>query len=491
MTGDVLLLGVALILTALVVLGLIQALRTPRRHSRRIRSRSARRPSLRRSPAEVIERSFPLRLERASPTAPLSPPPRPAAGAPPSVPRAAVPAAQGAPPAGADDPLPSAAPSSALSPAPEESTAPAQGASPLEECRRLYEARRYRELLLLADSELRGNPAGMDAELAELWSFVGRSRQALDDAEGARAAFEEAIGHAPEADRATHYHRLAELASEVGHGFLSRVEAGGETTSGEERIATLRRAAHWLKLGALAAPEDRHLPASLTRALRGLWAAYGQTAMALLQRREIHGARRLLREALSDEDFPADRRDAFRDLLATTFTSEVEQLAAQAIRDLDEDREGEAVTLLQRAERVLASIPTDAIVKDQLGEMNRRLWWGYTKLGFRRVEAGQYADAIEPLFHALRIQEADPERQGETRAGLVVALTHLINERASRIHQLMSEGRLEMAVREGEWLRAVVEEGRTLGVHEEELAAALAVARPIMARLDRARTGGS
>jgi tetratricopeptide (TPR) repeat protein len=359
----------------------------------------------------------------------------------------------------------------------------------LEDCRRFYETKRYGELLVLAEPHLGQATTGMDSALAELWSLVGRSRYALNDVEGARAAFEEAIRYAPDSDRATHQHHLAGLAALVGHRFLSRVERASEIATGEERIVTLQQAARWFKQGVMASPENEDLALSLARALKGLWAAYGQTATALLQRREFHGARRLLREALSDEDFPADRRDAFKDLLASTFTSEVEQLAAQAIRNLDEEREQEALALLQRAEGILTSIPTEAIVKERLEEVNRRLWWGYTKLGLRRVEAEEFEEALEPLFHALQIDEVDSERQGKTLATVIQALNHVIQDRATRIHQLMVEGKLETAVREGQWLRAVVEEGRELGVREEELAAALALARPIMARLDQAQTG--
>ncbi|MEK7878495.1 MAG: hypothetical protein AAB285_01425, partial [candidate division NC10 bacterium] len=85
----------------------------------------------------------------------------------------------------------------------------------------------------------------------------------------------------------------------------------------------------------------------------------------------------------------------------------------------------------------------------------------------------------------------DPERRAETRAALAQALDHVIRDGASRIDQLLDGGELEPAAREGEWLRAVAEEGRQLGLREEDLAASLAVARPIMARLDRARSGTS
>lgn len=378
-------------------------------------------------------------------------------------------------------------------PAPSEEapSAPERSDHLLEECQRLFEAKRYEELLLLATPSLQQAAAAPDAALAELWNLVGRSREALNDERGARAAFEEAIRCAPESDLPAHLSDLAALAAAVGHRLISRVERAPETTPGEERIATLRQAAAWLKRGVLAVPENLYIASLLARAHRGLWAAYGGAAAALVQRREFHGARRLLREALSDADFPADRREAFRELLATTFTSEIEQLTAHALRSLDGGREQAALVLLQRAENILASIPVETIVKAELLEANRRIWWGYTKLGLRRMEAGELKEALEPLFRALRIDEVDTERQAETRAALVQALNHVIRDRASRIDQILKEGKLEPAVREGEWLRTVAEEGRQLGLREEELADSLAVARPVMARLDRARSGTS
>lgn len=486
MTGDWLLLSIALILAVLLVVGLVQAFRVPRRSSRRIRPRGARRQSQRtpRRVPDAIARAVPPRAEQPSPIALLPPH------------EVVLPLAEtevvltGVVPQ-AEDPSPVVVPASAFPAPPEESpSAPEGSAHLLEECQRFFETKRYQELLLLATPYLQQAGTASDAAFAELWSLVGRSREALNDEHGARAAFEEAIRCAPESDLAAHLRHLAVLAAVVGHRLISRVEHAPDTTPGEERIATLRQAAVWLKQGVLAVPENDYLASLLARAHRGLWASYGGAATALLRRREFHGARRLLREALSDADFPADRREAMRELLATTFTGEIGQLTAHALQSLDGGRE-QAAVLLQRAENILASIPVETIAQAELLEANRRVWWGYTKLGLRRMEAGEFKEALEPLFRALRIDEVDPERRAETRAALVQALDHVIRDGASRIDQLLDEGKLEPAAREGEWLRAVAEEGRQLGLREEDLAASLAVARPIMARLERARSGTS
>jgi len=486
-TGDWLLLAVALILAVLLVVGFVQAFRVPKRSARRIRPRGARtqsQPTARRAP-EAIESSVQPRLEQPSPV-PAPPPPE---AAPPlaeteALSIAAVPQAEG---------LSAAAAPAPASPAPPEEPpgVAERSARLLEECKQLFDAKRYQELLLLAAPHLEQAGPAVDAVLADLWSLVGRSREALNDEHGARAAFEVASRCAPEPERPAYQRHLGALAAVIGRRLISRVERALETAPGEERIAALRQAVAWLKQGVLSVPENDQLVSLLARAHGALWANYRGTATVLLQRREYHGARRLLREALSDPDFPSDRREAFRNLLTAAFTGEIEQLTAHAVRLLNDGREQEALAALQRAETILASIPGETVVKPRIQESSRGLWRGYTKLGLRRLEAGEFREALEPLFRALRVDEVDPERRAESRAALVQALNHVIRDRASRIDQLLQEGKLGPAAREGEWLRAVAEEGRQLGVREEELAASLAVARPVMVRLDRARSGTS
>ena len=66
-------------------------------------------------------------------------------------------------------------------------------------------------------------------------------------------------------------------------------------------------------------------------------------------------------------------------------------------------------------------------------EVDQRLWWGYTKLGMRRVESGEYEDALDPLIHALRYGEIGPDRQAETRSALARALEGVADVRALAI----------------------------------------------------------
>src|SRR5262249_23510694 len=131
-----------------------------------------------------------------------------------------------------------------------------------------------------------------------------------------------------------------------------------------------------------------------------LWPAWQRTVMAMANRQDFRAARRLLREALADARFPAGRADTFKELFSGTFSGEIRQLTAQAIRSMQEARESDALASRQRAETLLDTLNDGALPAARREEVDRRLWWGYNKLGARRVESGEHESALEPLFHA-------------------------------------------------------------------------------------------
>ncbi|MBI3625168.1 MAG: hypothetical protein HY215_03335 [Candidatus Rokubacteria bacterium] len=247
----------------------------------------------------------------------------------------------------------------------------------------------------------------------------------------------------------------------------------------------LRQAMAWLRQGLAEAPGDGELSFVLERARLGLRASYAQTVTALIQRQEFHRARRLIRDALADEELPAEGRANLNELLSQTFTGEIGQLSASAIRALEDEREGEALTFLQRAEEILTSVPSEALTSKRRDEVNRRLWWGYTKLGMGRVEAGEHEDAIEPLFHALRFGETNPERQQETREAIVRALLGLTEGRATIISQLVKDGKRSAAVEAGERLKAAIRESLELGLSQQELSPVIAKARRALEPIEK------
>ena len=372
------------------------------------------------------------------------------------------------------------------------SPGPREPVLPLAECRTLYEGKQYDQVVATAEPALQralGEVAvsGPRAdEVAGLWSLLALSRQALGDEEGARSALEEAIHAAPEADRPTYQQQLATLATSVGRRLLARAEQIAEGGS-EDRIGTLRQAMLWLGQGLAERPGDGELSSTLEQARRGLWTAYGQTVTVLIQRQEFHRARRLIRDALAQEEFPADGREHFNELLSATFTGEVGQLTASAIRALEDGRARETLAFLQRAEGVLSSVPAGSLSLKRREEVNRRLWWGYTKLGMQRVEAGSHEEAIEPLFHALRIAEISPEGQQETREAVVRALVAVAEARGTVINQLVRDGKPSAAVEEGERLKALFRECLQLGLSQQELSPALAKARRALDRIEQVR----
>ena len=42
------------------------------------------------------------------------------------------------------------------------------------------------------------------------------------------------------------------------------------------------------------------------------------------------------------------------------------------------------MSALERAERLSEGLPGDAVADERREEFERRLWWGYTKVGLRR-----------------------------------------------------------------------------------------------------------
>ena len=73
-------------------------------------------------------------------------------------------------------------------------------------------------------------------------------------------------------------------------------------------------------------PDDAELPELATTAEQRLWPAYEQVVMALVQRQQFAGARRLLHEALEDPRVPSAPAQTFRELLSGTFGGEKEGL---------------------------------------------------------------------------------------------------------------------------------------------------------------------
>ena len=391
--------------------------------------------------------------------------------------------------------------SSPAMPAPVESPArptfPSEGAtagidagitrdSPLvERCFALYQDRRFDEVLAIGEpglAALRSDAgAGASREAAALWSVVGLAKQALGDDDGAHAALAASIDAASEMERPTYRRHLATHALEAAQARLARAASHDPG----DRMAVIRTAIAWTERGLAAVPPDPApaLHEARETAHEALWQAYEQAATALLQRQEFGGARQVLHEALDDPKLPAVRAAGFRGLLSGTFGGEIGQLTAQAILGMQEGRESEALSVLKRAEELLAAVPADTLAPSRRDEVDQRLWWGYAELGSRRLDAGGYEEALDPLLHALRFTSIGAERQAETRAAVVRALEGIAAVRALSIRRLAeADSRDEAIVAAGE-LNELVKRGVEVGITEDELVAAFARVRRLCEEL--------
>jgi len=355
--------------------------------------------------------------------------------------------------------------------------AAARGAeSVVERCFALHQARRDAEVVVLGMAALQGLDGAVSPDdpqtTAALWSVIALARQALGEDAEARTALESAIAAATPADRPTYQRQLAALADGVAGGLLAEAEADRRAgPASEKRLAAIQSAATWLQCGAAAMPTDARLADLAASAEAMLWPAYERTVMAFVQHQDFRAARRLLREALADPRFPAARVEAFRELFSGTFRCEIGQLTAQAIRSVQDAREVDALAALQRAESLMGTLSDEALSPKRREEVDRRLWWGYSKLGERRVASGEYEAALEPLFHAFGY-DVGPERHQETRALLVRALDGVADTRALDIREQADAGDHEAAIVHCDRLWALLRSATEQGLTPADVAAA-------------------
>ncbi|MBI3636710.1 MAG: hypothetical protein HY216_10965 [Candidatus Rokubacteria bacterium] len=352
-----------------------------------------------------------------------------------------------------------------VTPAP---VAPAE-TSTIERCFALYMDRNYAEAVAMASKALAQQPDDLPRnEAAGLWGVLALAKEAAGDEVEARGAFEKAIAVAPPDDRRTWQRHLASLAMKSGQAHMARAR-NRDAVDGGERVAAVRAAAEWFEVGVAASPDDAAL------------------VPGLIQRQEFGEARRLLREALSDEDCPPPQQSAFRELLSATFSGEVGQLTAEAIANMQDAKEGEALAALERAVALLEQIHEGGLSPKRREELERRLWWGYTKLGLRLIEAAQFDEAIEPLFEALRLAGVGADRQAETRGALVKALEGLVETRVRVIREIASEGDRDTALQQSEKLWALLRSSMAQGLSQDDLSTPLGKTQKLFEQLRKNR----
>jgi hypothetical protein len=353
-------------------------------------------------------------------------------------------------------------------------------ATMVDHCFALYEQRAYAEVAAAAAPAIAAHAsAGGAADVARLWSIVALAQQAMEDSAAARDALESAIAVAPAAERAAYERQLATLAAHAAQALVTQAEGAREPAS-DEGLSALRTARDWCDCGTAVAPDDAPLRELADDVQRRLWAAYERVVLALVQRQHYGDARRLLREALEDPRISAARAETFRELFSGTYGGEIGQLTAQAIRSMQEARETEALAALERAEALLDTVQDEVLPPKRREEVDRRLWWGYKKLGRRRAQAGEHEAAAQALGHALRFAGVGTDRQADTRAALVRALEGLVDTRARLIRELAESGDREAALVQSDRLRSRLRDALQEGLAEEDLAGAFAKAQRVV-----------
>jgi tetratricopeptide (TPR) repeat protein len=343
----------------------------------------------------------------------------------------------------------------------------ATGVPVVAACLALHQEGRHAEAIEAATAAVAIGPGAATA--AALWSVVALARQAQGEPQEARLALQSAIEAAPAGERPAYRRQLAALAEAAARDRLADAERHSRPDS-EQRLAALREAAAWLACGLAAAPASGALAETMAGCQALLWPAWERTVMVLVQRQDFRAARRLLHEALADPRFPSSRGETFRGLFSGTFSGEIGQLTAQAIRSVQDAREADALGALQRAEALLGALNDEALPPRRREEVDRRLWWGYRALGERRLASGECEAALEPLLHALGYR-VGPEQQEETRALVLRALDGVADARALGIRELADAGDREAALVHCDRLWALLRSAGDRGLSPTDLGA--------------------
>ncbi len=357
-------------------------------------------------------------------------------------------------------------------------------------CFALLAADRFAEAAALAEDALqaRRSPtalapsAAAAQETTRLWGALGLGRQGLEDFDGARFAFEEAMALAPQTERPTWERRLAGLASMAARRLLDEAAA---PPARAEHVETVRSAIDWLERARLVAPDDAAVAETLVAARQALWRINEDVIKVLIRRKAFAEAQRRLDDVTADPECPADRQRAFRTLRMRAMAGDVGAATADAMRHLTRGRVDDAMAALARAESAMAQASAGLSARRRQ-ELTRRLWLAYMKVGIDRLEAGASDAALGPLGQALGLESIGDERQEESRAALVRALEHIIGTRAVEIRALTAAGDAALARIQADKLWSLLRAAVDQGLPQERLTDAFAAVEGLFSEMRRA-----
>jgi hypothetical protein len=400
----------------------------------------------------------------------------------------------------------------------EEAPAVAVASAPdlVAECARLLKSGSHEELLAMAEPVLKARGRGRTRpaasyERALLWGMAGLANKARGDDAATRAALEQGIRSLPKSDLDPREVRLVSVAESVGSQLLAGGELAGDGSA--STLAGLRLSVGLLRAVAIAEPGQAETrPGSGEAAVAGDASGAGADELppwgkalrahlaverardtlaiaaewrlgGFLAKRDHVGGHRWLIEAMGWDEL-GDRRAAVEDAYWQSVGGEVARLTGQAL-DTGDDLAA-AMAALQNAEGFVRALPKEAGESPRMQEIRRRLWWGYTALGVQRMESADVTGALEPLYHALRLADGDPDRETETRHTLAQALETLAAGASETVDGQLLSGDRAAAEAAGQELCRAIDRGLAEGVSQEELAGALITRQHVMTRIAQA-----
>ncbi len=319
-------------------------------------------------------------------------------------------------------------------------------------------------------------------EQVALWAILGLSRRALGEAAGARAAFDSATRWLPDVKPPDIPAAVVDAAPVLGRHLLLAGEDGAAAP--EARHLALRLATACLEWGTAGAASDG-LAALVSRARDTFAAASEQRIVELLGRRDFTAAQRLVRETLGSPLVGDERRDAFRDLLWTTLTAEVDRLVGEA---REGRRAADPLKGLAAAAAVVAAIPADLVGAARREDLARRVWAGHMKLGLARAERGDLDGAMAPLIQAVETSGVDPDRHAEARAALARTVGVLVERLGAESLTELREGDLDAALAASRRLSEVLDLALERGLSPEDLRASLERRQDVLLSIAEGRT---
>ena len=360
-------------------------------------------------------------------------------------------------------------------PEPEPEPAAVGPAALIERCRELTAEMRYGDTVAEAMAFLQRSDAGPSDVVGTLWLEVVTARERMGDRDGALEAFRAAVEAAPEDDRERVRLECGWWAATTAREVIASVPHDGDRYT---PLASLRGFVVRAReiVGTMSTINAVHAD------LEGeFWPAYERHVGALITDRDYAEAYRLATEALSDDALPSERRATFEEFRAATLAARIIALADRAVLAVDEHREWEAVGALERAETLLRS--ETSLPAARRDEAVAQVAVGYARLGRRRVDAGEFEEALDPLGRALRLSKPDAAARDEACLAMVTALNAVIEARSAMIRDVATTGNRDSAAAQAEKLWALLRSSMAAGVPQEPLTSAIASTRRLIDEL--------